>query len=412
MQNMKRNMFTNTNPVTSPHRIGLYLAVVQFLFTLTWTVYVIFLPKLAAQAGIPKQWVVFILLLDQVVFMVMDYAMGVAADRVSRTLGKLGYAILGITLASCLAFLLLPFAAPQGAPWLLLLLTLLWAVSSSALRAPPLVLVGKYAAEPAVPWLSALSLFGLGLAAAISPYLTIVLRDLDPRLPFAASSIALAAATIGIIWAERALAKEAPAAAPAKAADRATRPVIWFFAAILLVGLGFQIHFSLNSASLYLRHAKPDQLQYLMPVFWIGFNVLMLPASIATRRYGGIAVASAGAIVAALASFAALYAQTLNAVIALQFIAGGGWGCVLMSVVAAAIAVGHTGKEGRLTGGLFSLLALAAFLRILVLAVELNKDTQFAALLPWLPVTAWAGGGLILLVLVKSYRQAPAAATV
>ena len=110
---------------STPTRIGLYLAVVQFLFTLTWTIYVIFLPKLAAQAGIPKHWVVFILLTDQLVFVFMDFAMGEAADRVSRTLGKLGHAILGVTLVSCLAFLLLPFAAPQGVPWLLLLFTIL-----------------------------------------------------------------------------------------------------------------------------------------------------------------------------------------------------------------------------------------------------------------------------------------------
>ena len=291
----------------TPHRIGLYLAVVQFIFTLTWTVYVIFLPKLAAQAGIPKQWVVFILLLDQVVFVIMDFAMGLAADRVSKVLGKLGYLILGVTLASCLAFLLLPFAAPQGAAWLFLLLTMLWAVSSSALRAPPLVLIGKHAAAPAVPWLSALSLFGLGLAGAVSPYLAITLRDFDPKLPFVISSIALALATAGIIWAERALARTAPAAPRGETAGKPVRPVIWFFLAVLLVGLGFQIHFSLNSAPLYLRLAKADQLQYLMPVFWIGFNLLVLPASFATKRYGGIAVASVGAIVAAAASFAARF---------------------------------------------------------------------------------------------------------
>ena len=397
---------------STPTRIGLYLAVVQFLFTLTWTIYVIFLPKLAAQAGIPKHWVVFILLLDQLVFVFMDFAMGLAADRVSRILGRLGYAILGVTLVSCLAFLLLPFAAPQGVPWLLLLLTILWAVSSSALRAPPLVLIGKYAAEPSVPWLSALSLFGLGLAAAVSPYLTITLRDLDPRLPFAVSSIALALATVGIIWAERALAKEAPVVPPAETPKKPVQPVFWFFLAVLLVGLGFQIHFSLNTAALFLRHAKPDQLQYLMPVFWIGFNVFMLPASVGTKRYGGIAVASAGALIAAIASLAALSANDLNTLIVLQFIAGGGWGCVLMSVVSAAIAVGHTGREGRLTGGLFSLLALAAFVRIAILAAELNKDPELAALLAWAPVAAWGLGGLILWWLLKAYRDtlAPAPA--
>ena len=394
-----------------PRRIGLYLALVQFLFTLTWTIYVIFLPKLAAQAGIPKHAVVYILLLDQLVFVIMDYATGLMADRVSRVIGKLGRWILGVTLASCVAFLLLPFAAPQGAAWLFILLTVLWTISSSALRAPPLVLVGRYAAKPEVPWLSALSLFGLGVAGAIAPYLTLVLRDTDPRLPFVLSSIVLALATFGIIWAERSLAKsgvEVEAAAPA---TPTTPWMMCFLFAVLLLGLGFQIHFSLNSAALYLRHAKPDQLPYLMPMFWIGFNVIMLPASIATRRYGGLKVTAVGALIAALASFAAYSAGDLNTLLALQFIAGGGWGCVLMSAVSAALAIGHTGREGKMTGALFSLLALAAFARIAVLAAELNKDPAVAALLGWVPTLVWAVGGVLLLMLLPKQRKPVAAAT-
>src|SRR6185295_11097800 len=124
----------------------------QLLFTLTWTTYVIFLPRLAAQVGIPKQWVVYILLADQLIFVIMDFTMGVAADRVSRVLGKLGYMVLGVTLVSCLMFLLLPFVAPQGAPWLFLLVTVLWVMSSSALRAPPFTLLGKYAPRSSIPW--------------------------------------------------------------------------------------------------------------------------------------------------------------------------------------------------------------------------------------------------------------------
>ncbi len=391
----------------APHRIGLYLALVQFLFTLTWTVYVIFLPKLAAQAGIPKHYVVYILLLDQLIFVIADYAMGLMADRASRVLGRLGHVILGVTLASCLAFLLLPFAAPQGAAWLFLTVTVLWTISSSALRAPPLTLIGKYAAQPSVPWLSALSLFGLGLAGSVSPYLAVTLRDLDPRIPFVISSVALAMATFGIMWAERTLVKTS-AAAPATpiTAPKPRGPVIWFFVAILLLGIGFQIHFSLNAAPLYLRHAKPDQLQYLMPVFWIGFNLVMLPASLATKRWGGIAVASVGAIVAALAALLARTAGDLDTLLALQFIAGGGWGCVLMSAFSAAIAIGHTGREGKLTGGLFSLLAVAAFARIAFLAAELNKDPAFAMALSWIPVAAWGAGGMILLYLAMTRSAA------
>lgn len=389
-----------------PHRIGLYLAVVQFFFTITWTVYVIFLPKLAVQAGIPKHAVLYILLADQIIFVVMDLAMGVMADRVSRTLGRLGYVILGTTLVSCLAFLLLPIAAPQGA-WLFLLLIALWAVSSSALRAPPLMLLGKYAAQPQVPWLSALSLFGLGVAGAIGPYLTIALRDMDPRLPFALSSVALALTTAGIIWAERALAGSAtaPVETPKATPPKPAQPMFWFFFAVLLAGLGFQIHFALNSAPLYLRYAKAPDLQYLMPVFWIGFSVLMLPASLATKRYGGLAVTGVGALVAALASVGAYMAGDLKTIVAMQLIAGGGWGCVLMSAVAAALAIGHTGREGKLTGGLFALLAVAAFSRIAIIAAELNKDPQFASLLTWTPVAAWALGGLILLLLLPVQRK-------
>jgi MFS family permease len=393
------------------HRVGIFLGVVQFIFTLTWTVYVIFLPALAAQAGIPKHWVVFILLLDQVIFAVMDFAMGLAADRMANIVGRLGHIILAVTLLSCAAFLLLPYAAPQGSAVLLFVLIILWAITSSALRAPPLVLLGKYSPEPAVPWLSALSLFGLGLAGAISPYLTITLRDVDPRLPFVATSLALALATVGIIWAERALTGTAPAAAP-KPRELPPQRAIGFMLAALLLGVGFQIHFSLNSATFYQRFAKPDQLQYLMPVFWIGFNVFMLPASIATKRYGGVAVASFGAIVAGLASLGATVAENLSALVVLQFIAGGGWGCVLMSAVAAAIAIGHTGHEGRFTGGLFSLLAVAAFIRIGVLAAGLNKDPEIAALLTWLPLAAWGGAGLILLFLLRTSRNMVAAVRV
>lgn len=387
------------------HRVGVYLAVVQFVFTLTWTVYVIFLPKLAAQAGIPKQWVVFILLLDQVIFAVMDFAVGAAADRIAHVLGRLGYAILALTLVSCLAFLLLPYGSTAGVPALLLALTGIWAITSSALRAPPLVLLGKYAPQPTVPWLSALSLLGLGVAAAISPYLTIALRDFDPRLPFVVSSAGLALATAGIVWAERTLAVKAESSAGGERLVAADRASMWFFAAVLLVGIGFQVHFSLNSAPLYLRHASADQLQYLMPVFWIGFNVVILPASLATTRYGGIAVAAAGAIVAAIASLASLYADTLGTLVALQFLAGAGWACVLMSVLAAAIALGHTGREGQLTGGLFSLLAVAAFLRIGFVAFELNKDPELTAALLWVPIATWALGGIAFLIALSAMAK-------
>ncbi len=71
-------------------RFGWYLALLQLFFTLCWTVYVIYLPKLATAAGIPRGAIILLLMLDQAVFTVCDFATGIAADKVTRVLGRLG----------------------------------------------------------------------------------------------------------------------------------------------------------------------------------------------------------------------------------------------------------------------------------------------------------------------------------
>jgi hypothetical protein len=40
-----------------PHEAAIYLGVVQFFFATTWILYVVYLPQLAAQAGIGKEWI-------------------------------------------------------------------------------------------------------------------------------------------------------------------------------------------------------------------------------------------------------------------------------------------------------------------------------------------------------------------
>ena len=53
---------------------------VQFLFVTCWTIYVVLLAGLLESAGLQRSCTVWILILDQLVFMVMDAMMGVAAD--------------------------------------------------------------------------------------------------------------------------------------------------------------------------------------------------------------------------------------------------------------------------------------------------------------------------------------------
>jgi len=366
-------------------RVGLYLALLQFFFTLTWTVYALYLPKLAVQAGISKQWVVFILLADQVVFTFTDWAMGVWADRAARVFGKLGRVVALLAGVSCLAFLLLPFVAPAASPVLFLLLTVVWAVTSSALRAPALVVVGKYASAPARAWLTSLYMFGIGVAGAAAPYVTVALRDADPRWPFALSSIAVLAAALGIGWAERTLAA-AQEPRPTVLARSEMRPeLLAFLGGIVLAGIGFQVHFSLNAAPAYLRFAQPAELEHLMPVFWIGYNLLVLPATLAVQRYGGMAVMAAGMLVGAAAAWAATNAGVLSSLVAAQFIAGAAWGFVLTSAFAAALNFGSTGAEGRFTGAAFSMLALATAARIAIVAFSLDLGQALALV----PIAAW-----------------------
>src|SRR5256714_3148968 len=155
--------------------LGLILGVVQFFFATTWTLYVIYLPQLAAQAGIGREWVPWILVADQVVFAIADIVTGFWIDRVRAGLARFGGWILALTVVSCLAFLALPFYSRNAVFFLTAILV--WSITSSALRSPPWALLARYAAAPSVPWLSTLVLTGSAIVAALAPYLGIVLKN-------------------------------------------------------------------------------------------------------------------------------------------------------------------------------------------------------------------------------------------
>jgi hypothetical protein len=252
---------------TSTNRTGLYLAILQLVFTLGWTTYVIYLPKLAADVGIAPSAVILILMVDQAIFTITDTVMGAAADKIAPFVGLL-------TAVSCAAFVALPFVAGVGRNaqiWLIALIVV-WSITSSALRAPPLTLLGNHCAKPRIPFLSALAMLGYGVAGAVSPYLGVVLVKQDARLPFVLSSVVLLITALALSQVERGVAEPAPARRAAPAKPLGAVPVI-FIAAMVILSLGYQLHFSINSAPFYLRFAKPDDLQWLMPVFWIGFNI-------------------------------------------------------------------------------------------------------------------------------------------
>ncbi|MCA1548412.1 MFS transporter [Bradyrhizobium sp. BRP19] len=397
----------NSTGTGTANRTGLYLAGLQLVFTLGWTTYVVYLPKLAAEVGIAPSAVILILMLDQAIFTIADTAMGIAADRLAPHVGRLGLFVALVTAISCGAFVALPFVAGAGAAaqgWFIALIVV-WSITSSALRAPPLTLLGKYRAKPQVPFLAALTMLGYGVAGALSPYLGVVLREHDARLPFVISSVVLLLTALGLSRIEHDVARDTVPPTPDEAAAPLGLVPIAFIVAMVALALGYQLHFAMNSAPLYLRFAAAGDLQWLMPVFWIGFNIAMFPASLVVKHRGGLVVMGAAGLVGAVAIAAAEFAGNLNTLIAAQFLAGAAWGCMLMSAVSAALAIGSTGAEGKVTGLVFSALALGTFARMAAVAGGLQKMPEYMPLLHWAPVACWSVAGAGLLVIAAARLQ-------
>jgi hypothetical protein len=316
--------------------------------------------------------------------------------------GRLGAFVGGLTALSCAAFVALPFVAgtgPAARNWFIVLIVI-WAITSSALRAPPLTLLGRHRAKPSIPFLSALSMLGYGLAGAVSPYLGVLLRNQEDRLPFVISSAVVLLTALALSRVERGLGREsAPVAEQGQAAKPLGRLSVAFITSMVLLALGYQLHFSINSAPFYLRFAKPADLEWLMPVFWIGFNIAMFPASAVVKRRGGVIVMGVAGLLGALAVLGAEFAGNLHTLIEAQFVAGAAWGCMLMSAISAALAIGERGAEGKVLGLVFSALALATFARMAAAAGGLQKLPEYAPLLHWAPVACWSVAGAGLLVL-------------
>ena len=260
----------------------------------------------------------------------------------SRLVGRLGHWVAGITFVSCLAFVGLPFIAAGhlgAAPFLAL--TVIWAITSSALRAPPLMLLGKYAARPAIPYLGSLAMLGLGIASAVSPYLAITLAKQDPRLPFVIASVTLLLVSLALAKVERSLAKQAPATnEPPQTVDRAVpRPVMIFGArgrhlrAWLPAPRVLQQRPAVQEVHQQYRHAAAGVLGRL-------FGRACSRRACITKRWGGLPVMGLAGLLGAIAIVLMESSTVLGLTVAAQLIAGAAWGAILMSAFAAAAALG------------------------------------------------------------------------
>lgn len=369
-----------------------FLALLQLTFTLCWTVYVLFLPDLAARAGISKSWIVMILMADQVIFAIMDWALGANADRVAENMKRFGLWIAVVCAISTLAFVMLPHVAPAMSAGVFIALIVVWSLSASILRAPPLVLLARQADMSARPAIAGAFAFGLGLAGALAPYVTLNLKGVDPRAPFLLAGLVTLIATLALVWLPRL------AVPPATPAEIKTDPpqVPPLLIAGLLLAIGFQIHFAMNAAPRYLAFMKSPELPYWMPVFWAGFSLAVFPASMWLKRVDAHRAVVTGAAVGALALMLAPLAPVLGLLAACEFAAGGGWALCFLGLVQGALTLGATGREGSIAGRLFALFAVAIFLRLGVTLSGVALDAAARDLLQFTAVALWTGAALIL----------------
>ena len=401
------------------------IACVQLCFTLGWTVYVIFLPALLTRAGIDASWLPWILIVDQLLFAAADLAFGIWMDRSVQFFQKVATWLTALVLLSCAGFAALPFLAQLLPAWFFVCALFLWVLCSSVLRVPPLAMLGKFAVPSQPDTLHtpvAAYLFGLGIAGAIAPYLTVLLKHRDPLLPFIVASVALAVATLVL---RRALVSAGAASSPSGmsgtiAAGTATpmpptarraiaRPLL---IAIALFALGMQIHAGVNSAKLFTTAAPGVPLEWLMPLFWAGFSVAMFPVSVWLTRHARHDTQAdvppthflwLAGVLGGVALVGCATQPTLPLLIALQIIAGAMWAAVLLAAITSATLIGRTGREGGWIGAAMALLALAAVGRIaLVLAIAPGTSSDagrwIADALPWLSGGAWLFAAAVLTV--------------
>lgn len=339
---------------------ALVLGGVQFFFTLGWTVYVIYLPELLKGAGIAASWLPWLLMADQMIFAVMDIAFGAVADRVAEGYRKLAHLLLWLTTVSAGAFLLLPMLAGVSSGVLLLVLAI-WVISASVVRAPTLVLLAKRAKAAQHGRLVVWYAGGMALASALSPFLGLVLKGADPRLPFSISALTLLAAVFVLL--------RVASSQPAEPEKDAPPPLAFsiYLPLLLILGLavfGFQLHAFVNAAPLYLQHAAKESLPWLMPLLWLGFFAALLGVGSLVKRFGALPVAATGILLTALASYAAVSVETLVWLIVMQLLAGAGWALAFAGLMERASADGTRGAEGVFMGSFFAVTAIGSFARI------------------------------------------------
>jgi hypothetical protein len=348
--------------------LTLLLFASQLALALGWAVYFIYLPSLGARVGLDARDLLTLLLVDQLLFALADFALGRWGDRVLALLCRFTLPLIALVSLAAAAFLAMPLLTAHGAgAGTLLACAIVWVLASSVLRAPMFLLLARYAVQPQDQRWFTSGLLAIGLAGALSPFLALLLKGVDPLLPFGIASASLLLAALVFVVCERRLPLAAPSARPVPKLELGAL----FWCALLALALGIQIHTALNSPGLYVRQAVVVGLEWLLPWFWVGFGLMLAVLGFALPPLRHDRLMYVALPVAIVAVAAAPLVPSLWLLVLAQIAAGSAWGALFFAGTSMAALAGHFGREGRLLGNFFALLAMAAALRIGVVLAEL-----------------------------------------
>jgi hypothetical protein len=364
--------------LSSATRTAFWVSIVQGLLVLSWTVYVLFLPPLAAQAGIPAHWIAWILVADQAIFVASDWASGLFADRLVHWIGRIGPSLVAAAVISAGLFAAMPALARTGERWPLLIAIGLWACISSFLRAPAFSLLGKIGSESNRPGLVSWSLVGVSFASALGPVITTSMRQMDPRWPLGIASVALAIA--GLL---------ASRVEPMRKTDPSDdgEPVAWRLVLLLapltfIATFGMQLHTSFGAMSASAPAAK----FWWVPVFWTGFAFGLAIAARTSGTVHALRWCAATLVCGAAALWIAEHASDAAVFALAQGVAGAAWAVALTTVLA--VVLQRSGPHGLASplGVVLSVISLAAMSRLLCSALGFQRITDWTvwAIALWL----------------------------
>lgn len=389
-------------------RTAILVAIIQLFFFSSWVVFITYLGGLLEQVGLGKDLLIRFLIIVHLMLVLSDTAMGYVADRMDRAMGFLGPAIVAINALSCLAFILLPFVASTGdgdsllMKTLFIALILIWVFTSSALRAPPLVLLLKHTTQSAAPLLTALSLFGLALGGGLSSFLATFVKDIDPSIPFLTTGLILFVVSTGLIYMQTLVTRmpKTPLTQSEVEKPLAISAISLLLISGLLLALGFQLHYFLNSNIQYQQFLNNEKLDRFTPLFWIAFILTLYPAAIAAKHFSTIKTMAFATVLGGFGFIMAGLTKALTILIIAQMLIGAAWGIILIGGISAALGLGRTGREGLVLGLWFSMLSTAALVRILIAPSGLGEHGLFQAIQNQLPLALWLMGSVLLIVLV------------